>query len=56
MAHNPAVTYAGTGVEIKPEQFYFYIEPGSVILDPWRTITDIPGCAIVHYGNTRIKK
>jgi len=56
MAHNPAVTYAGTGVEIKPEQFYFYIEPGSVILDPWRTITDIPGCTIVHYGNTRIKK
>lgn len=56
MAHNPAVTYAGTGVEIKPEQFYFYIEPGSVILDPWRTITDIPGCTIVHYGNTRIKQ
>jgi len=56
MAHNPAVTYAGTGVEIRPEQFYFYIEPGSVILDPWRTITDIPGCTIVHYGNTRIKK
>jgi UDPglucose 6-dehydrogenase len=56
MAHNPAVTYAGTGVEIKPEQFYFYIEPGSVILDPWRTITDITGCTIVHYGNTRIKK
>lgn len=56
MAHNPAVTYAGTGVEIRPEQFYFYIEPGSVILDPWRTITDISGCTIVHYGNTRIKK
>jgi UDPglucose 6-dehydrogenase len=53
MAHNPAVTYAGTGVEIKPDQFYFYIEPNSVILDPWRTIKDIPGCKVIHYGNTR---
>jgi UDPglucose 6-dehydrogenase len=53
MAHNPAITYLGTGVEILPEQFYFYIEPGSIILDPWRTIKDIPGCTTIHYGNTR---
>ena len=53
MAHNPAVTYAGTGVEIKPEEFYFQIETGSVVLDPWRTIKDIAGCQIIHYGNTR---
>ena len=53
MAHNPAVTYAGTGVDIKPDQFYFYIEPGSIILDPWRTIKDVAGCKIIHYGNTR---
>jgi UDPglucose 6-dehydrogenase len=56
MAHNPAVTYYGTGVDIKPELFYFYIKPGSVILDPWRTIKDIPNCKVIHYGNTRIKK
>ena len=55
MAHNPAVTYAGTGVEIKPEEFYFTIEPGSVVLDPWRTINEIPNCKIIHYGNTRVK-
>jgi UDPglucose 6-dehydrogenase len=55
MAHNPAITYFGTGVDIKPEQFYFYIEPGSVILDPWRTINDIPGCTVIHYGNTRLQ-
>jgi UDPglucose 6-dehydrogenase len=55
LAHNPAVTYEGTGVEIKPDQFYFYIEPESVILDPWRTITCIEGCEIIHYGNTRSK-
>lgn len=55
MAHNPAITYAGTGVEILPDQFYFNIEPGSVILDPWRTINQIVGCNVIHYGNTRIK-
>jgi UDPglucose 6-dehydrogenase len=53
MAHNPVITYAGTGVEIKPDTFYFNIETGSVILDPWRTIEDIPGCKVIHYGNTR---
>lgn len=52
-AHNPAITYEGTGVEIKPNQFYFYVEPGSVILDPWRTITSVEGCKVIHYGNTR---
>ena len=56
MAHNPAITYVGTGVDIKPEQFYFHIEPGSVILDPWRTIKDINGCKVIHYGNTRPKR
>ena len=56
MAHNPAITYSGTGVEIKPDQFYFYIEPGSVILDPWRTIPAVDGCQVIHYGNTRIKQ
>ena len=55
MAHNPAITYAGTGVEVKPDQFYFYIEPGSVVLDPWRSIKEIPGSTVIHYGNTRLK-
>lgn len=53
MAHNPAVTYAGTGVEIGPEEFYFPIKQGSVILDPWRTIKNVEGCKIIYYGNTR---
>lgn len=53
LAHNPAVTYEGTGVEIMPDQFYFNIEPGSVVLDPWRTIKSIPGCEVIQYGNTR---
>jgi len=53
MAHNPHVTYAGTGVTVTDSVFYFNIEPGSVILDPWRTIKNIPECKIIHYGNTR---
>lgn len=53
MAHNPAVTYAGTGVEVLKEQFYFNIESGSVIVDPWRTINEIPGSKVIHYGNPR---
>lgn len=55
MAHNPAITYAGTGVDIKVDQFYFKIEPGSVILDPWRTIKNINDCKVIHYGNSRLK-
>ena len=56
MAHNPAVTYAGTGVEINPSEIYFNIAEGSVILDPWRTIEDVPGCIVVHYGNPKRDK
>jgi UDPglucose 6-dehydrogenase len=55
LAHNPKVTYNGTGVEIKEQEFYFKFGEGSVILDPWRSITDIPNCTIISYGNTRIK-
>jgi len=53
MAHNPAVTYQGTGVEIKEDTFYFKIQEGSVILDPWRSLKKIDGVRVVHYGNTR---
>ncbi len=28
--------------------------PGSVVVDPWRKIPDIPDVEVVHYGNTRI--
>jgi UDPglucose 6-dehydrogenase len=56
VAHDPAVTYAGTGVQVKNDAFYFKFGEGSIILDPWRTIQDVPGCTVIHYGNTRIKK
>lgn len=54
LAHNPSITYAGTGVEIKPSDFYFAPGEGSVLLDPWRTTPDITGMTVLHYGNTRL--
>ena len=56
VAHDPAITYAGTGVAIRNDDFYFKFGAGSIILDPWRTIVDVPGCKVIHYGNTRIDK
>lgn len=53
MAHNARVTYAGTGVEIKRDGFYFDISEGSVILDPWRQLPELPGLRVIHYGNPR---
>ena len=52
MAHNRAVTYGYTG-ETAQDTFYFDIKPGSVIVDPWRAIKEVPGCEVIHYGNTR---
>jgi UDPglucose 6-dehydrogenase len=54
LAHNQSVTYAYTGAKVDRDRgFYCDIPFGSVILDPWRTVTDIPGVRVVHYGNTR---
>jgi UDPglucose 6-dehydrogenase len=53
MAHNIAVSYAGTSLAQQANEFYCEIPDGSVILDPWRTITNHPGCEVIHYGNTR---
>ena len=27
--------------------------PGSIVVDPWRKIPDLPGVEVIHYGNTR---
>lgn len=54
MAHNPAVTYSGTGIDINNAEFYFNIKTGSVILDPWRTLQSTNTYRVIHYGNTRI--
>jgi UDPglucose 6-dehydrogenase len=53
MAHNPTVTYNGTGVAIKEDMFYCSIPANSIIVDPWRTIPKMPDITVLHYGNTR---
>lgn len=55
LAHNASVTYFNTGVEIKPDGFYYKLGKGSVIVDPWRTTPDIQDFHVVHYGNSRKK-
>jgi UDPglucose 6-dehydrogenase len=51
-AHNRKITYEYTGDQ-KDTQPYCTILPGSVIVDPWRKLTNIPDIKVVHYGNTR---
>lgn len=55
LAHHAPTTYGNTDVEsLKSKQsFYCAFEPGCVVLDPWRSIDQIEGCTIEHYGNTR---
>lgn len=55
MAHNAKVTYEGTGVDGSLQGWYFEPTVGSIIVDPWRTIPDITGMTVIHYGNTRTK-
>jgi UDPglucose 6-dehydrogenase len=53
MAHNRHVTYGYTGQDQK-EIFYYDIKPGSVIVDPWRSLPmDMKDIRVIHYGNTR---
>jgi UDPglucose 6-dehydrogenase len=54
MAHNRHVTYGYTGQD-QTEVFYYNPQPGSVIVDPWRSLPlDTPHMTVIHYGNTRI--
>lgn len=55
-AHDASITYFNTGVQVKDAKFYFDVQPGSVILDPWRTLKNIPGVTVIQYGNTRLIK
>ena len=53
-AHDRKITYEYTGDQ--PEtQPYCDIPQGSVIVDPWRKLGNMPGLTVVHYGNTRAK-
>ena len=53
LAHNRTITYGYTGDQ--PEQeLYVDLEPGSVVVDPWRKYTTQKDYRVIHYGNTRI--
>jgi UDPglucose 6-dehydrogenase len=56
LAHNQQITYGYSGVT-EEQPLYCKVDPGSVIVDPWRRYpknihTDIK---VIHYGNTRLQ-
>jgi UDPglucose 6-dehydrogenase len=53
-AHNRKITYEYTGDQADTQP-YCKIQPGSVIVDPWRKLpVDMADITVVHYGNTRL--
>jgi UDPglucose 6-dehydrogenase len=53
MAHNRSITYSNVSGD-HTDHFYYDIQPGSVIVDPWRCLPmDLPNVTVIHYGNTR---
>ena len=53
LAHNKKITYSYAG-ETQEQELYCRIEPGSIIIDPWRTYVSLdPEITVIHYGNTR---
>ena len=55
MAHNRQVTYGYAGVT-EQQSFYCEVEPGSIVVDPWRKLPRInTPYKVLHYGNTRIR-
>ena len=56
LGHDPESAFLGC-LDPDPDKEESSIFPeGSVIIDPWRKCPDIPGCTVVHYGNTRFKR
>ena len=52
LAHNQQVTYGYAGVT-NTQPLYCSIEPGSVIIDPWRRYPKTDDIKVIHYGNKR---
>ena len=56
MAHNAGITYDYAGID-KHQDLYFEIQPGSVVVDPWRQFkTSDSSVKVIHYGNTRFQQ
>jgi UDPglucose 6-dehydrogenase len=54
LAHNQIVTYGYAGVT-DSQPLYCIIDPGSIIIDPWRKYPTNGNIKVIHYGNTRHK-
>ena len=53
LMHDATITYCDSPLkDIVTKQEISPVE-GSIIIDIWRKQTSIPGCKIIHYGNTR---
>lgn len=60
MAHHAPTTYRNVQSECPVRQItYCHIEPGSILLDPWRYLLNDEviemGCTLVQYGNSRLR-
>jgi hypothetical protein len=54
-AHNRKITYEYTGQQ-EDTKAYIDIQPGSIIVDPWRKLKSTDSIKVIHYGNTRISQ
>ena len=54
LAHSASTTYKYTKQE-QEDKLYCDLEPGSVIVDPWRKFQQNSKWEVIHYGNTRIQ-
>ena len=53
LAHSASTTYKYTEQEHK-DNMYCFLEPGSIIVDPWRKYEkNTNDHTVIHYGNTR---
>jgi UDPglucose 6-dehydrogenase len=53
LMHDATITYCDSPLKETVTKQEFSPVAGSVIIDIWRKQTDIPGCKVIHYGNTR---
>ena len=56
LGHDPETTFMGCLDPDPDKQGPSIFPEGSVIIDPWRKCPPIPGCDVIHYGNTRLQK
>lgn len=53
LMHDAEITYCDSPLKDVVTKQEISPAPGSVIIDIWRKQADIPGCKVIHYGNTR---